>query len=165
MATTTAVANDIPYSQDPNERRRQALAQIDNAPFGWRHVRAVVVAGVGFFTDAYDLFAINLASAMLGVAFWQKVGGKNAGKIPSSSDTAIKISTASGNVIGQLLFGWLADRVGRKRMYGLELIIMIFATLAQSLSSDSPSMSIVGVLVFWRLVMGIGKLGHYHYMI
>ena len=117
----------------------------------------MVVAGVGFFTDTYDLFAINLASAMLGVAFWQKAGGK----IPSSSDTAIKISTASGNVIGQLLFGWLVDRVGRKvgrkRIYGLELIIMIFATLAQSLSSDPSSMSIVGVLVFWRLVMGIVK--------
>jgi PHS family inorganic phosphate transporter-like MFS transporter len=55
---------------DPNERRRQALEQIDNAEFGWRHVRACVVAGVGFFTDAYDIFAINMASAMLGVVFW-----------------------------------------------------------------------------------------------
>lgn len=55
---------------DPNERRRQALEQIDNAPFGWRHVRACIVAGVGFFTDAYDIFAINMASAMLGVVFW-----------------------------------------------------------------------------------------------
>jgi PHS family inorganic phosphate transporter-like MFS transporter len=39
--------------------------------------------------------------------------------------------------------------VGRKKMYGLELIIIIFATLAQSLSADSPAISIVGVLVFW----------------
>lgn len=54
----------------PNERRRLALEQIDNAEFGWRHVRACVVAGVGFFTDAYDIFAINMASAMLGVVFW-----------------------------------------------------------------------------------------------
>jgi PHS family inorganic phosphate transporter-like MFS transporter len=46
-------------------------------------------------------------------------------------------------------------------MYGLELIIMIFATLAQSLSSDSPSMSIVGVLIFWRVIMGIGIGGDY----
>lgn len=41
--------------QDPNERRRLALAEIDKAPFGWYHVRAVVVAGIGFFTDAYDV--------------------------------------------------------------------------------------------------------------
>ncbi|RAO66587.1 uncharacterized protein BHQ10_002599 [Talaromyces amestolkiae] len=143
---------------DPNERRRQALEQIDNAEFGWRHVRACIVAGVGFFTDAYDIFAINMASAMLGVVFWVD---SNKGKIPTNSDTAIKVATSGGTVIGQLAFGWLADHVGRKRMYGLELIIMIFATLAQSLSSDSPSMSIVGVLIFWRVIMGIGIGGDY----
>ena len=40
---------------DPNERRRLSLAEIDRAPFGWYHVRAVIVAGAGFFTDAYDV--------------------------------------------------------------------------------------------------------------
>jgi len=144
----------------PNEQRRLALEEIDNAPFGWRHVRAIVVAGVGFFTDAYDIFDINMASAMLGAVFWQN-GTKTSGKIPSHSDTAIKVSTSGGTVIGQLLFGWLADRVGRKRMYGLELIIIIFATLAQSLSASASGLSIVGVLVFWRVIMGIGIGGDY----
>jgi PHS family inorganic phosphate transporter-like MFS transporter len=143
---------------DPNERRRLALAEIDRAAFGWYHVRAVVVAGIGFFTDAYDIFAINYASAMLGVVFWQ---GSNSGKTPSSADTAIKVSTSGGTVLGQLGFGWLADRIGRKRMYGVELIIMIVATLAQALSAASPAMSIVGVLIFWRVVMGIGIGGDY----
>ncbi|KKA23888.1 Phosphate:H symporter [Rasamsonia emersonii CBS 393.64] len=152
-AVTAYSAHSSPVI-DPNEQRRQALAKIDNARFGWRHVRAIVVAGVGFFTDSYDIFAINMASAMLGVVFWLGAS-KNPGKIPSSADTAIKVSTSGGTVIGQLLFGFLADRVGRKRMYGLELIIIIFSTLAQALSSDSPGMSIVGVLIFWRVVMGI----------
>lgn len=44
--------NDFAHIQDPNERRRLALAEIDKAPFGWYHVRACVVAGIGFFTDA-----------------------------------------------------------------------------------------------------------------
>jgi PHS family inorganic phosphate transporter-like MFS transporter len=47
--------NDFAHIQDPNERRRLALAEIDKAPFGWYHVRACVVAGVGFFTDSYDV--------------------------------------------------------------------------------------------------------------
>lgn len=153
--------NDFAHIEDPVERRRLALAEIDNAKFGWYHVRAVVVAGVGFFTDSYDIFAINLASAMLGIVFWQDAAGKNAGKIPSSADTAIKVSTSGGTVIGQLLFGWLADRIGRKRMYGIELIIIIFATLAQALSSDSRAVSIVGLLIFWRVIMGIGIGGDY----
>ncbi|KAJ4286986.1 hypothetical protein N0V90_012867 [Kalmusia sp. IMI 367209] len=50
---------------DPNERRRMALAEVDKAPFGWYHVRLAVVTGIGFFTDAYSLFAINLAVIML----------------------------------------------------------------------------------------------------
>ncbi|XRM45776.1 acid phosphatase pho5 [Aspergillus tubingensis] len=151
---------DLSHVEDPNERRRLALARIDDAPFGWRHARAVVVAGVGFFTDSYDIFAINLCSSMLGVVFWEHATNRP-GKIPYSSDTAIKVSTSAGTVIGQLFFGWLADIVGRKRMYGIELIIIILATLAQCLSSNSPAVSITGLLVLWRTVMGIGIGGDY----
>ncbi|KAK8156502.1 major facilitator superfamily domain-containing protein [Phyllosticta citrichinensis] len=153
--------NDYAHIADPNERRRLALAEIDKAPFGWYHVRAIVVAGIGFFTDAYDLFAINLVTPMLGVVYWQTRPGANRGSIPEPSDTAIKVSTSAGTVIGQVGFGVLADIVGRKKMYGLELIMIIFATLAQALSSSSSSMSIVGLLVFWRVLMGIGIGGDY----
>lgn len=100
-----------------------------------------------------------MVTNMLGVVYWQNTD--QAGAIPESSDTAIKAATSGGTVIGQLGFGFLADVVGRKRMYGLELIIIIFATLAQSLSSDSPAMSIVGVIVFWRVLMGVGIGGDY----
>ncbi|KAI9881192.1 MAG: acid phosphatase pho5 [Pleopsidium flavum] len=152
--------NDYAHIADPNERRRLALAEIDKAPFGWYHIRAIVVAGIGFFTDAYDIFAINLVTSMLGVVYWHNAKTKP-GIIPSSSDTAIKVATSGGTVIGQVGFGWLADMVGRKKMYGLELIIIIFATLAQSLSASSPAISIVGLIIFWRVLMGIGIGGDY----
>jgi PHS family inorganic phosphate transporter-like MFS transporter len=97
MATKTAGGNaafhnfhnDFAHIQDPNERRRLALAEIDKAPFGWYHVRAIVVAGIGFFTDAYDIFAINLVTAMLGVVYWQDAAepskrGKVSSSIPST---------------------------------------------------------------------------------
>lgn len=38
--------NDFAHIEDPNERRRLALAEIDKAPFGWYHVRAILVAGM-----------------------------------------------------------------------------------------------------------------------
>lgn len=88
---------------------------------------------------------------MMGVVFWQTKTGK--GAIPSNSDTAIKVATSGGTVLGQLGFGYLADVLGRKRMYGLELILIIFATLAQALSSPSPAISIVGLVIFWRVLM------------
>ncbi|KAG9948716.1 putative inorganic phosphate transporter PHO84, partial [Aureobasidium melanogenum] len=152
--------NDFAHIEDPNERRRLALAEIDKAPFGWYHVRAIVVAGIGFFTDAYDIFAIGLVTNMLGVVYWQDAK-KNPGKIPQSSDTAIKVATSGGTVIGQVGFGYLADVVGRKKMYGLELMIIIFATIAQALSSHSPAISVVGLIIFWRVLMGIGIGGDY----
>ncbi|TGO12229.1 hypothetical protein BTUL_0092g00290 [Botrytis tulipae] len=151
--------NDFAHITDANERRRLALAEIDRAPFGWYHVRACVVAGIGFFTDSYDIFAINLVTSMLGIAFFQNSVSK--GSIPTTSDTAIKVATSGGTVIGQLGFGWLADVVGRKKMYGLELMIIIFATLAQALSSPSHAVSIVGLFIFWRVLMGIGIGGDY----
>ncbi|KAK8118922.1 major facilitator superfamily domain-containing protein [Apiospora kogelbergensis] len=148
--------NDFLHIQDPNERRRLALAEIDAAPFGWYHVRAVVVAGVGFFTDSYDIFAVSLLTLMLGIVYYPSTGA-----MPASSDNAIKLATSAGTVIGQLGFGYLADRVGRKKMYGLELIIIIFATVAQALSSNSPSVDVVGLIIFWRVLMGIGIGGDY----
>jgi MFS transporter, PHS family, inorganic phosphate transporter len=41
------------------------------------------------------------------------------GAMPSSSDTAIKVSTSAGTVLGQLGFGFLADHVGRKKVPSL----------------------------------------------
>ncbi|KAI0017260.1 phosphate permease [Xylariomycetidae sp. FL0641] len=149
--------NDFVHVQDPNERRRLALAEIDKAPFGWYHVRACVVAGVGFFTDSYDIFAVSLLNLMLGIVYFQD----NKGKLPMSSDNAIKLSTSAGTVVGQLGFGYLADALGRKKMYGLELIIIIFATLGQALSSGSPSVDIVGLIIFWRVLLGVGIGGDY----
>ena len=151
--------NDYTHIADPNERRRLALAEIDKAPFGWYHIRAITVAGIGFFTDAYDIFAINLVTAMLGVVYFQD--HIKPGHLPESSDTAIKVATSGGTVIGQVAFGAAADLVGRKRMYGLELIIIIVATLAQALSAASPALSITGLIIFWRVLMGVGIGGDY----
>ncbi|KAF8424180.1 major facilitator superfamily domain-containing protein [Tirmania nivea] len=147
--------NQFAHVTDPNERRRLALAEIDKAPFGWYHIRAVVVAGIGFFTDAYDIFAINMVTVMLGIVYFPR------GAITEHADTAIKVATSCGTVAGQLGFGWLADVIGRKKIYGLELMVIIFTTMAQALSSNSASISITGILVFWRVIMGIGIGGDY----
>ncbi|GKU04592.1 unnamed protein product [Fusarium langsethiae] len=148
--------NDFAHISDPNERRRLALAEIDKAPFGWYHVRACVVAGVGFFTDSYDIFCVSMLTIMLGIVYYPEKG-----KLPTSSDNAIKLSTSAGTVLGQLGFGMMADIVGRKKMYGLELIVIIFATLAQALTAGSPSTSLVGLIIFWRVIMGVGIGGDY----
>ncbi|CAM1503102.1 Fc.00g078780.m01.CDS01 [Cosmosporella sp. VM-42] len=158
--------NDYSHISDPNLRRRLALSEIDKVPFGLYHVRAVLVAGVGFFLDSYDIFAINLITTLLGVVFWgdkdprNGFGGNN-GILPDPVNQAFKASTSAGIVIGMVVFGWLADALGRRRMYGVELGIIILGTLSCALVSSSPSMGSTGLLIFWRIFMGVGIGGDY----
>ena len=73
---------------------------------------AIIVAGVGFYTDAYDLFAVNFANIIVGYVYYSTSGGV----LPTTSDTALKIATVAGTVVGQLGFGFLADHLGRKKV-------------------------------------------------
>ncbi|KAK3813086.1 MAG: phosphate transporter [Benniella sp.] len=130
---------------------------MDNAEFGWFHVRACMVAGVGFFTDAYDLFAISLVSPMLGYVYYRD----NHNTVPDYIDLGIKISASLGTFFGQIGFGYLADKLGRKRMYGVELLIITVATFAQSLSGDSFGLSLPVSIIIWRFILGIGVGGDY----
>ncbi|KAG1882145.1 major facilitator superfamily domain-containing protein [Suillus subluteus] len=139
-----------------DERRRAALAEIDNAPFSWFHVKVCLVASVGFFTDAYDIFAINIASVMLGFVY-----GNTKNQLSVNQGLGVKVATPVGNLVGQLLFGWLADILGRKRMYGVELMIMIIATFGQALAGEAPAVNILGVIIVWRFIMGVGIGGDY----
>ncbi len=41
---------------------RDLVTALDEASLSRFHIRAVVASGVGFFTDAYDLFVIGIAS-------------------------------------------------------------------------------------------------------
>lgn len=51
--------NDFAHVSDPAERRRLALAEIDKAPFGWYHVRACAIAGIGFYTDSVCISRVS----------------------------------------------------------------------------------------------------------
>lgn len=74
----------------------------------------MLVAGVGFFLDSYDIFAINLIMMLLGLVFWNGeekhdgFGGNN-GYLPDPVMQALKASTNAGIVIGMVLFGRLAE--------------------------------------------------------
>ncbi|KAF8273358.1 hypothetical protein EI94DRAFT_1303489 [Lactarius quietus] len=120
--------------------RAEALDAIDRDPVSWFHIKVCLVAGSGFFTDAYDVFAINLGSVMLGYIYGHATG--TSGRVLSpGQDFGIKVAAPIGNLFGQLLFGSLADIVGRKRMYGIELMIIITATLVQALAGSGPAVN------------------------
>ncbi|KAH8769681.1 phosphate transporter [Hyaloscypha finlandica] len=130
------------------ERRRDVYERIDEQKFGWK---IVLVAGAGFLTDAYDIFAVNMVLPMLNIVYWQN-------KLSTSQETAINLATLIGTIIGMLLFGVLADRYGRKKMYGFELLIVIVATVGLALCSKGAanSVNILAWVISWRMLMGIG---------
>ncbi|CAE6489842.1 unnamed protein product [Rhizoctonia solani] len=138
-----------------DERRRKALEEVDEAAFSIFHVKACLVAGIGFFTCAYDIFAIGIAETMIGLVYGSHPPDYR-GKLPYQQELGLKVSTQIGIFFGQLLFGWLADAVGRKKMYGFELMIVILGTLAQACAGGGLAVNIIALLSVWRFVMGVG---------
>ena len=123
----------------------QVTQALDEAVMGLFHLRAVLIAGVGFFTDAYDLFIIGAAMLLIN-ADWH-LNSTQVGLLGSTSLIAA--------FAGAFVFGRLADVLGRKRIYGLEAAIMAIGSLA---SAFSPTFT---WLIVSRFVMGLGIGGDY----
>ncbi|KAF8527824.1 hypothetical protein BU17DRAFT_61202 [Hysterangium stoloniferum] len=71
-------------------------------------------------------------------------------------DLTIKVASPVGTLIGQLLFGWFADIVGRKCMYGVELCIIVVTTFFQAIAGHRHTVSSISALVICHFLMGIG---------
>ncbi|KAH0044564.1 MFS general substrate transporter, partial [Aureobasidium melanogenum] len=80
------------------------------------------------------------------------------GVVPKQYAVAINIATLGGSILGQLGFGLAGDWLGRRKAYGLELMITVAAALGSAMASNgiNGSMSLIAWLIFWRLIMGIG---------
>eukprot|EP00727_Mastigamoeba_balamuthi_P013118 m51a1_g8429 putative mfs phs inorganic phosphate transporter (619) ;mRNA; f:345400-347388 len=147
---------------DPAEReRRRVLRELDERPFGWFHIKTVLVSGIGFFTDAYDLFIINIVVPMIGYAYWSKSQGYD-NKVPANDAIFMKGGATIGTFLGQLLFGFLGDTLGRKKIYGVELLIMIVSTICTAMACDTAGgVRITVMLTLWRFALGVGIGGDY----
>ncbi len=64
------------------------------------------VSGMGFFTDAYDLFVIGIAVAIL----------KQQWHLSTGQVSLLSSTTLAASAVGAIVFGRIADMVGRKKM-------------------------------------------------
>jgi PHS family inorganic phosphate transporter-like MFS transporter len=124
---------------------------LDEAPLSRFHTRSVLTAGMGFFTDAYDLFIIGTASALIAKQWHLSTSATSF----SNSEGLINSITLISAFAGAFVFGRIADKYGRKRIYGLEAALMVFGALA---SAFSPN---VIWLVVFRFILGLGVGGDY----
>src|SRR5690349_10809214 len=126
-------------------RARELIAELDEAALSRFHLRAVLVSGMGFFTDAYDLFVIGIASTLI-TKDWNL----------SSGELALLNSTMlAAAFLGALVFGRFADLAGRKRVYWMVAAIMIVGSLGSALAPT------YWVLIVFRFLLGFGVGGDY----
>jgi MFS family permease len=115
----------------------------------WGHFHSLVVIALGV-TWALDGLEVTLAGAVAGAL-------KDS---PSLALSNAQVGLASsfylaGAVLGALFFGWLTDRLGRKRLFSVTLGLYLVATAATALSWDFYSFSL------FRFLTGAGIGGEY----
>ncbi len=130
-----------------SENSSGVFRELDEGGVQTFHIRTLIVSGMGFFTDAYDLFVIGALLPIIAIYFG----------ISSSGLTYALISSSAlfGAIIGPVVFGPIADRYGRKTVYAIDLAILIIAAIGSSFSANPTE------LIAWRFVLGIGVGGDY----
>ncbi|KAL6214957.1 hypothetical protein ACLB2K_014389 [Fragaria x ananassa] len=93
---------------------------------------------MGFFTDSYDLFCISLVTKLLGRIYYTVPGSPKPGSLPPNVAAAVNGVALCGTLAGQLFFGYLGDKLGRKCVYGITLILMVDAPSAPASPSIEP---------------------------
>ena len=109
------------------------------------------VAGAGFMSDAYDLFIIDVVKNVMSELY------------PQSAAQTAAVSTAAlvGAVLGQLVFGALADKVGRRTIFMVTLTLVVLSSLGSATITDDGHGAIYAQLAAWRFMLGFGVGGEY----
>jgi MFS transporter, PHS family, inorganic phosphate transporter len=121
------------------------IGALDEVKLSRFHLRAALVSGMGFFTDAYDLFIIGIASALI-KQDWHLSTGRLA---------LLNATMLGAACLGAICFGRIADVVGRKKVYWLVAAVMAVAAIGSALA---PSF---WVLIGFRFLLGLGVGGDY----
>jgi MFS family permease len=122
-------------------------ARLDRLTWGRFHTLVVVALGVTWILDGLE---VTLAGAVSGAL--------KASPTLEFSNADIGLASSAylvGAVIGAMFFGWLTDRLGRKRLFFITLALYLVATAATALSWNIASFAI------FRLLTGAGIGGEY----
>ena len=114
--------------------------RLDRLPFTPRHTRLLVGSGIGWALDAMDVGLIAFVMAALRVE-WQLD--------PGTLSWIASIGFV-GMALGATLGGLLADRVGRRQVFAITLLVYGIATGASALATG------VAMLICLRFVVGLG---------
>lgn len=138
-----ALTNPAPEQRATAIRAAQLLFRIENVPFSWWHTKSRVIMGSATFFDAFDALALAFVLPVL-VGLWKLTPG----------EVGVLIAAGYlGQVIGALLFGWLAERFGRVPSVTAAVGLMSVMSVVCALSGNFQ------MLFLTRFVQGIGVGG------
>jgi len=122
-------------------------ARLDRLPWGRFHTLVVVALGITWILDGLE---VTLAGALSGAL-------KQSPTLQfSNTDIGIASSAyLAGAVLGALFFGWLTDRLGRKKLFFITLALYLVATAATAFSWNLWSYAL------FRFFTGAGIGGEY----
>jgi MFS family permease len=133
-ARATIIETDIP-------------ARLDRLPWGRFHNLVVVALGITWILDGLE---VTLAGALSGAL--------KASPVLHFSNVEVGLAASAylaGAVIGAVFFGWLTDRLGRKKLFFITLSVYLVATAATAASWDIWSFAV------FRFFTGAGIGGEY----
>ena len=114
--------------------------RLDRLPFTRKHGKLLGASGIGWALDAMDVGLISFVIAALSV-HWE---------LSKSDGSLIASAGFAGMAIGASVGGLLADRIGRRSVFALTLLIYGLATGASALAMG------VGALIVLRFIVGLG---------
>ncbi len=120
-------------------------ARLDRLP--WSRWHWLIVTGLGI-TWVLDGLEVTLAGTIGGVL--RDALGMSDAQVGQSATFYL-----TGAVLGALFFGWATDRLGRKKLFTITLLVYLVATAATAFSWNFASYSV------FRFVTGFGIGGEY----
>ena len=122
-------------------------ARLDRLAWGRFHWLVVVALGVTWILDGLEVTLVGSLSGAIAKSPDMQLSSAAVGGLGSSY--------VAGAVLGALLFGWLTDRLGRKRLFVVTLIVYLAGTIASGLAWNYAA------LLAFRFVTGMGIGGEY----
>jgi MFS family permease len=122
-------------------------ARLDRLPWSKWHVRILIALGTSWLLDGLE---VTLVGSLAGILTSSK-----GLRLTDTQVTAAATTYLAGAVCGALLFGYLTDRLGRRRLFLVTVATYSLATLASAFSWNFLSFAL------FRSVTGIGIGGEY----
>src|ERR1700716_1044449 len=151
LSDATIVSTDVATAPAREQQDRvietSIPSRLDSLRWSGFHTRVVLALGITWILDGLE---VTLAGALSGALKESPTLGFTNFDVGFSNSAYL-----AGAVLGALGFGWLTDRIGRKKLFFITLAVYLTATAATALSWNVASYAL------FRFLTGAGIGGEY----